>query len=262
MVMRRVLTLALATTAVLIATPASASLVYDATATLTAQGFGSAPRDLSIQGHGNATIEGGCVGVTSTGAINVGGTGSCMGTDAAIDPNGYINTLHDETPPPTDNQKFGIPTVSQLGWTSAADIGILFNVTDPGAGESVTLNDITLKFYDANGGLLGSIDGGSKFFSSTDIGNGSAGFIFTVQGQNEIDYVNNILATGGSTIYTALEGTVTGVAGGPETFAIINLNRPTAVPEAATWAMMLLGFGGIGMAMRRSRKGASLLQIA
>ena len=33
------------------------------------------------------------------------------------------------------------------------------------------------------------------------------------------------------------------------------------VPEPATWAMMLLGFGGIGMAMRRRRK-PSLLQIA
>ena len=38
---------------------------------------------------------------------------------------------------------------------------------------------------------------------------------------------------------------------------------PGAVPEPATWAMMLLGFGGIGMAMRRSRRRSSaLLQIA
>jgi hypothetical protein len=205
--MRRVLTLALATAATLaIATPASASLVYDASATLNAQGFGSAPRDLTIQGNGNATVEGGCVGVTSTGAINVGGTGSCMGTDAAIDPNGTINSLHNETPPPTDNQKFGIPTVGQLGLTTATDIGILFNVTDPGAGESVTLNDITLKFFSATGVLLGSIDGGSKFFSSSDIGNGSAGFIFTVQnlpgGSDEIGYVNNILNMAGSRRFT------------------------------------------------------------
>ena len=34
-----------------------------------------------------------------------------------------------------------------------------------------------------------------------------------------------------------------------------------AVPEPATWAMMLLGFGGIGMAMRRRRTGRSM-QIA
>jgi hypothetical protein len=42
------------------------------------------------------------------------------------------------------------------------------------------------------------------------------------------------------------------------------LGRPTSVPEPATWAMMLLGFGGIGMAMRRrrSKQGGALAQIA
>lgn len=36
----------------------------------------------------------------------------------------------------------------------------------------------------------------------------------------------------------------------------INIGQPTesAVPEPATWAMMLLGFGGIGVSMRRKRK--------
>jgi len=38
---------------------------------------------------------------------------------------------------------------------------------------------------------------------------------------------------------------------------------PPTVPEPATWAMMLVGFGAAGMAMRRSRKGKALLsQIA
>jgi hypothetical protein len=39
--------------------------------------------------------------------------------------------------------------------------------------------------------------------------------------------------------------------------------REVPVPEPATWAMMLLGFGGIGMAMRRGRKAdGKLLQLA
>ena len=40
-------------------------------------------------------------------------------------------------------------------------------------------------------------------------------------------------------------------------------NTGGAVPEPATWAMMLLGFGGIGFAMRRGRKqNGRLLQVA
>ena len=38
---------------------------------------------------------------------------------------------------------------------------------------------------------------------------------------------------------------------------------PGAIPEPATWGMMLLGFAGIGMAMRRGRKATGrLLQVA
>ena len=38
--------------------------------------------------------------------------------------------------------------------------------------------------------------------------------------------------------------------------------RVGAVPEPATWAMMLLGFGGMGVAMRRRRRTQVLAQIA
>ena len=39
--------------------------------------------------------------------------------------------------------------------------------------------------------------------------------------------------------------------------------RPPAVPEPATWGLMLLGFAGVGVAMRRSRKSKlALMQVA
>ena len=42
----------------------------------------------------------------------------------------------------------------------------------------------------------------------------------------------------------------------------LNGNVFGAVPEPSTWAMMLVGFGGIGMAMRRQRRAPKLAQIA
>ncbi|MFL6725277.1 MAG: PEPxxWA-CTERM sorting domain-containing protein, partial [Sphingomicrobium sp.] len=34
------------------------------------------------------------------------------------------------------------------------------------------------------------------------------------------------------------------------------------VPEPGTWGLMLLGFGGIGLALRRRRRTATLMQLA
>lgn len=60
--------------------------------------------------------------------------------------------------------------------------------------------------------------------------------------------------------------TITGRAGanslGTSDAALLSTNV-APVPEPATWALMLLGFGGVGMAMRRRRRrGGALMQIA
>jgi hypothetical protein len=44
--------------------------------------------------------------------------------------------------------------------------------------------------------------------------------------------------------------------------AIASVASATAVPEPATWALMLLGFGSIGLGMRRSRRRTVLMQSA
>jgi hypothetical protein len=47
---------------------------------------------------------------------------------------------------------------------------------------------------------------------------------------------------------------------GGSVFAVFTLSQiQTGVPEPASWAMMLLGFGAIGAAMRRRRKGITAL---
>ena len=51
------------------------------------------------------------------------------------------------------------------------------------------------------------------------------------------------------------------VSGGGQLTRITGYIQTVAVPEPATWAMMLVGFAGIGMAMRR-RRSPALAQLA
>ncbi len=80
---------------------------------------------------------------------------------------------------------------------------------------------------------------------------------------------NPALNFGGSLVRLNLSQTLGySVAGGQANFGSQRLGTFTvgaeagAVPEPATWAMMLLGFGAIGMATRRRRKTAGQLQAA
>lgn len=107
---------------------------------------------------------------------------------------------------------------------------------------------------------------------------GTFGITFATDGfQGTLAGPNNPTGTPGTFspffVYTILSGTgrflnATGTFLG--TGSIVAVPPPSrltlqfgAVPEPATWAMMLLGFGGIGMAMRRSgRRGRALMQTA
>jgi hypothetical protein len=217
---------------------ASASLVYDSSIHASAQGFGNAPRALTIQHTGPGVpndFESGCVGVSATGEIIVGPDG-CRKTDAAIDPNGVTPVGGDEPNPHADNQKFGIPTLTSLGITNAGQIAILFNATEPG-GNSIDVTDITLNFYSPAGVFLTSLDG-QQSFPSTNPGNGVAGFVFVVDAAERAALNASIFAMPnfGSTIL-ALNSSLTGATGGPDSFLIFNrgtLGSDNPLPEPAT----------------------------
>ena len=237
-----------------------ASLVYNSSILLPAQGFGNAPRDLTVQRTGPGVpndFESGCVGVAAGGGIII-GPSACRTTDAAISPNGVIPVGGDEPAPLDDNQKYDIPTLASLGLTNANQIAILFNATEPG-GDSINVSDITLNFFGANGTFITSVDGQQNFLS-TNPGNGVAGFVFVLDlvQQAIINTQIFIQPNFGSTVL-ALNASLLNATGGPDTFLIVNLagggGPGVTVPEPYTLA--LVGAALVGMIIiRRSKERA------
>ena len=102
--------------------------------------------------------------------------------------------------------------------------------------------------YDGNTALsIGATAGGvANYFSFP------SDFVFNLL----LNRTTGDITSGGQLIYATTQPT-TGVWQANK----LSLQTPTAVPEPAAWVMMLLGFSGIGMAMRRSRK-PLLAQVA
>lgn len=71
--------------------------------------------------------------------------------------------------------------------------------------------------------------------------------------------LTQVLTAGGATITMTLPSFV-GVSS-DSTLSYVSAQFEAAVPEPATWAMMLMGFAGMGLAMR-SRRRPTLAQVA
>jgi hypothetical protein len=203
-------------------------------ADFTAQGFGAAPRQLTLQTTG---IETG--GVTGTGGL----TGDAV----------------------SGANKSGTTTISAAGWTSGANVAIGFN-TDQVGQTGITLNSLTATIWDSTGLIaLGSFStAGTINFSAADLamqqGNGAAVFEFVLDAAQQTAF--NLLNPSGSDIIS-LSASL-GCAGtpsatcqpsndGPDSFTVLHSVAP--IPEPSTWAMMILGFFGLGfMAYRRKHE--------
>lgn len=266
--MKKMLLTASALACAALAAPAHAGLVYNSEISITAQGFGNAHRALTVQEKGNGNdVESGCVSSTADGTL-IGGSGACLTADATGG-NGVINLGGDEVNPLTDNQKFGNPTLGELNYDSASDIQIIFNSVEPQAEQfrSINVVDLTLKFMDGSSVLL-ALDG-SQEFGETEPGNGSAGFVFTID-ESMWAAVDSLIfgADGFAGLRLALEATLADAHAGPDSFRFIGGEdddnggggaggggeEPNEVPEPAALGLFGLGLLGAGFARRRIRK--------
>jgi hypothetical protein len=204
---------------------------------LGAQGFGNAPRMETLQAQGSASFESGSVTPTNV-----------VSGDAISGAN-----------------KSTTPTLSSLGWTSGANVGIGFNTTENNTG--ITLDNLVLSIYGTNGTtVLGTFSLASPInFSAADLalqtGNGNGVFAFGLTTSEQATF-NSITAMSGSGGFfaglSASLGCDTGAPagcldanGGPESFIGF-----TAVPGPVAGAGipgLMLGLGAMLAWYRRKR---------
>lgn len=228
---------------------ANASLVQIGQLDLGAQGFGNAPRLLTIQGNGNSTFESGAIGISGGSMVAL----SPGIADASVYLGNGVQNLGGDTVNPLNNNKFGIPTLGSLNWTSGADVRLLFNATEPG-GNGLTVSDVTLKFYNGNS-VIAAIDG-SFSLASTMTGNGTSGFLINVDSAQQTFLNSSVFGLSGSSAFRiALEATISDATGGPESFSAVPSTPVviSAIPEPETYAMMLTGLGLMGAIARRRK---------
>ncbi|HEY0086945.1 MAG TPA: PEP-CTERM sorting domain-containing protein [Allosphingosinicella sp.] len=259
---RRLLAGAFAAAAFAAPQMASASIIYVQPIYDTGTGFGNEPRLLTVQERGPRAdgTESACVGV-SGGQTSV-GSGNCISDSQVFKGNGVTNEGGDEVNPAREGNKYDTPTIGELGFNGAEDIGLIFNATDP-AGNSISIDDITLKFF-LDDVLIAAIDG-NMTFDMTEAGNGVAGFLLAVDEEQQAYLNSTVFGLGNfADVRIALETTVSAAAGGPESFYATNLNRtPTTstgstgstggTPVPAPAGLGLFALGALGLLARRRR---------
>jgi hypothetical protein len=175
---------------------------------------------------------------------------------------------------------YAVAGAAALSTASLANAAITIGATGTTSGtisvgnvDSPVPNRLTFDTIGASAGTVTSFFDFSESFPSTGVfaltttdgtltlaqllTNGGSTLVAQVTGTGNALTLNTGLLTAGQTYRFTYTGNlaVAGNISGNATFTA------AAVPEPATWAMMLVGFGGIGFAMRRRRRPV-LAQVA
>ena len=204
-------------------------------------GLGAVNTVLTIQGQGNATTEAGCV---SFGEV----LGNSMTGGVCSGPTGDVKTGASQTQ---------TRTLADAGITSGSNFAVFFNAAEP-SGNSITLNSLTVSFYNSTGTLLhvANYVAAPTTFGVTATGTGNSGYLFALNSAEATTLQTFITSLGAANIRVGMAASASDAQGGNETFFIFNQQTTPvgAVPEPSTVALMATGlFGLVGVARRRRR---------
>lgn len=237
--MRRVIGTALAAAAILASSPAIASLTLNPDGSLTTGGTSGGAQTISLDGltDGPTLIPGLTANLTLTFASV---------TNGGLTYNFLYDLFNSSSAPITASRvsSFGFNTDPSVSGGSVTGTFTQFDLGD----NYPIIPDPQACVFAPNGpggvctGSGGGVDIGQHGTGTLSLNFSSAPTGGTITLSNFVDRYQSIVGAGNVTSAVGVE-----VHGG--------------VPEPATWAMMLLGFCGIGFAMRRHR-GERLLQVA
>ena len=207
---------------------ASATLILLGPNPQSGTGLGTVETILTLSSPGSSSNETGCVRPSGSGSTTVG----CGFVDANV---------------MTGAGQIGTPTLGTLGLTSANDLRIIFNASEPAA-DDITLNNLVLTIYDSTGAqvLFTSGPSGPFVFPTTFAGTGNSGFLFGRDATQAAQAQAAAFGIGSANNRIGLGASLSNATGGLETFSVAAVT-PQAVPDGGSVAV-LLGMALMGLA--------------